>query len=99
MCSNLAPCDCDKLHVVDKPNGTFVVLIQWHRGHKKCYFSIIPTNLWIAFKKLNSFAYNPHIQSAHSYIKAKNPILNFMWLRKAHYNVMCRVLKPFEANF
>ena len=21
-----------------------------------------------------------------------------MWLRKAHYNVMCRVLKPFEAN-
>ena len=25
-------------------------------------------------------------------------MLNFMWLRKAHYNVMCRVLKPFEAN-
>jgi intergrase/recombinase len=59
MCSNLAACGCDKLHVVDKPNGTSVVLIQWHRGHKKCYFSIIPTDLWIAFKKLSSFAYNP----------------------------------------
>jgi hypothetical protein len=21
-----------------------------------------------------------------------------MWLRKAHYNVMCRIMKPFEAN-
>ena len=48
--------------------------------------------------KLPSFDYNPHIKSAHAYIKAKDPILNFMWLRKAHYNVMCRVLKPFEAN-
>jgi hypothetical protein len=21
-----------------------------------------------------------------------------MWLRKAHYNVMCRAMKPFEVN-
>ena len=21
-----------------------------------------------------------------------------MWLRKAHYNIMCRAMKPFEAN-
>jgi hypothetical protein len=31
-------------------------------------------------------------------MKAKDPILHFMWLRKAHYNVMCRMMKPFEAN-
>jgi intergrase/recombinase len=38
MCSNLAACDCDKLHVVDKPNGTSVVLIQWHRRTQKMLF-------------------------------------------------------------
>ena len=98
MCPNLAACGCDKLHVMNKSNGISIVLIQWHRGHKKCYFSIIPTMLWQEFRKLPSFDYNPHIKSAHAYIKAKDPILNFMWLRKARYNVMCRVLKPFEAN-
>src|SRR5215203_1022744 len=98
ICPNLAACGCDKLHVMNKSNGISIVLIQWHRGHKKCYFSIIPTNLWQEFRKLPSFDYNPHIKSAHAYIKAKDPILNFMWLRKAHYNVMCRVLKQFEAN-
>jgi hypothetical protein len=98
ICPNLAACGCDKLHVMNKPNGISIVLIQWHRGHKKCYFSIIPTTLWQEFRTLPSFDYNPHIKSAHAYIKAKDPILNFMWLRKTHYNVMCRVLKPFEAN-
>jgi intergrase/recombinase len=45
VCPNLAGCNCDKLHVMNKPNKTSIVLIQWHRGHKKYYFSIIPTNL------------------------------------------------------
>jgi intergrase/recombinase len=98
LCNNLSGCVCEKLHVLDKPNGTSIVLIQWHRGHKKCYFTIIPTEIFKAFKELSSFAYNPHIKSAHSYIKTKDQILNFMWLRKAHYNVMCRTMKPFEAN-
>jgi intergrase/recombinase len=98
ICPNLGGCGCDKLHVMNKPNGISVILIQWHRGHKKCYFSLIPTKMWEEFRKLQSFDYNPHIKSAHSYMKAKDPILHFMWLRKAHYNVMCRIMKPFEAN-
>ena len=98
VCNNLSGCVCEKIHVLDKPNGTSIVLIQWHRGHKKCYFTIVPTEIFKAFKELPSFAYNPHIKSAHSYIKTKDQILNFMWLRKAHYNVMCRTMKPFEAN-
>ena len=52
----------------------------------------------MAFRNLQSFQYRPHITSAHSYMKAKDPTLHFMWLRKAHYNVMCRAMKPFEAN-
>jgi intergrase/recombinase len=98
ICENLAGCDCDKLHVLNKPNGTSVILIQWHRGHKKCYFAIVPTELWNAFRKLPCVQYRPQIVSAHAYIKSKDSALHFMWLRKAHYNAMCRTMKPHEAN-
>jgi intergrase/recombinase len=98
VCSNLGGCTCERLHVIEKPNGLSIILIQWYRGHKKCYFSIVPTLLWKAFRSLPHFDYNPHIKSAHSYLKAKDKDLHFMWLRKAHYNIMCRTMKPFEAN-
>jgi intergrase/recombinase len=98
ICSNLGGCSCEKLHVFEKPNGVSIILIQWHRGHKKCYFAIVPTNIWKLFRNLSFFDYNPHIKSAHSYLKAKDKDLHFMWLRKAHYNIMCRSMKPFEAN-
>lgn len=98
ICPDLSGCGCDKLHIIEKGNGYSVVLIQWHRGHKKCYFTIVPTHLLKEFKSLDRFEYNPHIKSAHGYLKTKDVNLNFMWLRKAHYNVMCRVMKPFEAN-
>jgi intergrase/recombinase len=98
VCSNLGGCSCERLHVIEKPNGLSIILIQWYRGHKKCYFSIVPTSLWKAFRSLSFFDYNPHIKSAHSYLKAKDKDLHFMWLRKAHYNIMCRTMKPFEAN-
>jgi intergrase/recombinase len=98
LCSNLSGCTCEKLHVMEKPNGISIILIQWHRGHKKCYFTVVPTSLFKSFRNLGSFSYKTHIRSAHSYIKTKDESLNFMWLRKAHYNVMCRTMKPFEAN-
>jgi intergrase/recombinase len=97
-CSNLGGCSCEKLHVFEKPNGVSIILIQWHRGHKKCYFAIVPTTIWKLFRNLTFFDYNPHIKSAHSYLKVKDKDLHFMWLRKAHYNIMCRSMKPFEAN-
>jgi hypothetical protein len=30
-------CNCQNLHVLNKSNGVSIILIQWHRGHKKCY--------------------------------------------------------------
>lgn len=98
ICANLSGCVCEKLHVLEKANGISIILIQWHRGHKKCYFTVVPTEPFKAFRNLESFSYKAHIRSAHSYIKTKDETLNFMWLRKAHYNVMCRTMKPFEAN-
>lgn len=97
VCPDKSGCGCDKLHIIEKGDYS-VILIQWHRGHKKCYFTIAPTALLKEFKSLDRFEYNPHIKSAHGYLKTKDVNLNFMWLRKAHYNVMCRVMKPFEAN-
>lgn len=100
ICSDRSGCSCSKLHVIEKPNGVSVVLIQWHRGHKKCYFTLVPTNVLKAFKSMDEFEYRPHIRSTHEYmkVKTKDEKITFMWLRKAHYNVMCRVMKPFEAN-
>ncbi|MDN5846263.1 MAG: hypothetical protein L0H53_08330 [Candidatus Nitrosocosmicus sp.] len=101
ICTDLSGCACNKLHVIEKPQyGVSVILVQWHRGNKKCYFTIVPTNLLKDFKNLDGFEYRPHITSAHQYMKAKtkDDKITFMWLRKAHYNVMCRVMKPFEAN-
>ncbi len=100
VCKDKSGCACSKLHVIEKPNGMSVILIQWHRGNKKCYFTIVPTQLFRDFKARDDFEYRPHIRSAHEYMKVrtKDEKITFIWLRKAHYNVMCRVMKPFEAN-
>ena len=101
ICPDKSGCYCNKLHVIDKPEyGVSIVLIQWHRGHKKCYFTIVPTQSLKEFKSLIKFEYRPHITTAHQYMKVKtnDDKITFMWLRKAHYNVLCRVMKPFEAN-
>jgi intergrase/recombinase len=101
ICPDKSGCYCDRLHVVEKPEfGVSVVLINWHRKHKRCFFSIVPIDLLKEFKALPKFSYRPHITTAHQYMKVKteDDKITFMWLRKAHYNVMCRVMKPFEAN-
>jgi intergrase/recombinase len=45
ICIDLIGCRCEKLHVVSKPNGITVVMINWFRGHKKCYFTLIPRSV------------------------------------------------------
>lgn len=48
-------CDADKcnnLHVISKKNGMTVVVVNWHRRGKHCYFTILPTTLWQRFKAL-----------------------------------------------
>jgi hypothetical protein len=43
VCTNLGGCTCDKLLVIKKPNAVTVVIMNVFRGHKKCYFTILPT--------------------------------------------------------
>ena len=96
ICSDLIGCKCEKLHVIDKPNGITIVMVNWFRGHKKCYFTLIPTNLWNEFRRRTNFD-RTDIEIAHK-ITVKNAGIMYMYLRKLHYNVMCRKMQQHEAG-
>jgi intergrase/recombinase len=96
ICSNLGGCSCNKLHLVTKPNGLTVVVVNWFRGHKKCYFTILPTVMWEQFRNIPSFNHTD-IDIAHKLTK-KNANLMFVELRKLHYNIMRRSMDMNEAD-
>lgn len=96
ICSNQGGCNCPKLHVVSKPNGLTVVVVNWFRAHKKCYFTIMPTGVWTRFRALTSFN-DSDIDIAHKMTK-KVAEIKFVDLRKINYNVMCRVMEMHEAD-
>ncbi len=95
ICDNKGGCSCEKLHVVNKPNGLSIVLMNWIRGHKKCYFTIVPTKLWEQFRNLLVFS-DADINIAHKMTKKFG--MKYMELRKIHYNVMCKVMQENEAD-
>jgi intergrase/recombinase len=93
VCDKGSICDtekCKNLHLINKKNGMTIVIVNWHRRGKHCYFTILPTALWQAFKVLPKFSYYD-IKSTHLYLKSRLD-LKFMYLRKLHYNVMLRTL-------
>ena len=94
-CNNNSGCSCEKLHVVNKANGLTVVLINWIRGHKKCYFTIVPTGLWHQFREQLVFT-DTDIDTAHKMTKKFG--IKYMDLRKIHYNVMCKVMPENEVD-
>jgi intergrase/recombinase len=97
ICNNLGGCSCNnKLHAVTKSNGLTVVVINWFRGHKKCYFTILPTIIWEQFRGLSNFNH-VDIDIAHKLTK-KTANIMFVELRKIHYNVMRRVMDVNEAD-
>src|SRR5215213_1620043 len=96
LCSNLGACSCNKLHAVTKPNELTVIVINWFRGHKKCYFTILPTVMWEQFRNTPNFTH-VDIDIAHKLTK-KNANLMFVELRKLHYNIMRRSMDINEAD-
>ena len=87
---------CKNLHIINKKNGMTVVVVNWHRRGKHCYFTILPTTLWNRFKTLPKFSYYD-IKSTHLYLKSRLN-LKFTYLRKLHYNVMLRTLEKEAAE-
>ena len=94
--SNLGGCSCNKLHAVTKPTDLTVVVINWFRGHKKCYFTILPTIIREQFRNIPNFTH-VDIDVAHKLTKKIANVM-FVELRKLYYNVMRRVMDMNEAD-
>ena len=86
ICANNVGCRCDKLHVVHKQNGITGIGVNWIRGNKKCYLTLIPTPLWQKLRERSSFS-EAEQQAANKITKHDAGIL-YIAMRKIHYNVM-----------
>jgi intergrase/recombinase len=90
LCTKLASCNCENLHVVNKANGISVIVVNRIMGQKHCYFTIVPTSLWLDFRALPKADYELR-KFAHLSIKeATNGDVALMDLRKFNYNVNVR---------
>src|SRR5215469_15858768 len=66
------------------------------RGHKKCYFTILPTLIFEQFRQVPKFG-KADLEVAHKLSK-RIANIKFVELRKIHYNVMSRVMDMNEAD-
>jgi len=86
ICLNELGCKCKNLHPIEMENGLTIVGINWMRGNKKVFVTILPTTMWKKFRILPKFD-RYDIMAAHSIVKRDAQIL-YIGLRKIHYNVM-----------
>jgi hypothetical protein len=87
ICKNELGCKCNNIHPIEVDNfGITIVGINWIRGNKKVFVTILPTKMWEQFRKLAKFDRHD-IVAAHSITKRDADIL-YMGLRKIHYNIM-----------
>ena len=88
ICCNELGCKCNNLHPIniDRNTGITIIGINWIRGNKKAFVTILPTRMWKQFRKIAKFDRHD-IVAAHSITKRDADIL-YMGLRKIHYNVM-----------
>jgi hypothetical protein len=86
ICKNELGCKCDDLHPVNIDDSISVIGINWIRGNKKAFVTILPTVIWNQFRKLPKFDRHD-IMAAHSITKRDAGVL-YRELRKIHYNVM-----------
>jgi hypothetical protein len=88
ICYNELGCKCNNLHPIniDRSSGITIIGINWIRGNKKAFVTILPTKMWEQFRRITKFDRHD-IVAAHSITKRDADIL-YMGLRKIHYNVM-----------
>ncbi len=90
ICARLASCGCENLHIVNKSNGISAVVVNRIVGQKHCYFTIVPTKVWIDFRGLSKADYEFR-KFAHLRLKeATNGEVALMDLRKFNYNMNAR---------
>jgi intergrase/recombinase len=97
ICNNELGCKCNNLHLINIENsGITIIGINWIRGNKKVFVTILPTNIWEQFRKLAKFDRHD-IVAARSITKREADIL-YMGLRKIHYmscvlRRLCQLMK------
>jgi hypothetical protein len=89
ICTKLAACNCEKLHVVNKDNGMAIVIINRILGQKRSYFTIVPTKIWQDYRALPTVNYELR-KFAHLQIKEATNGIALMDLRKFNYNINVR---------
>ena len=66
-----------------------IVVINRILGQKRCYFTIVPTNIWEKFRALSKVNYDLR-KFAHLQIKEATNGISFMDLREFNYDVNVR---------
>lgn len=90
------PCKCNNLHVFNKKNGLSVIIINWIRPPKNCYFTVLPTKMWEHFRATTNFGMGI-LDAIKPIVKASTPI-NFHSIRKISYNVLARTFDKDTAD-
>lgn len=91
ICPDLSGYNCEKLHILQKPNGYSVIILNRIVGRKHSYFAIMPTALWESFKSLSIKITKQETKIAHDMVKSvTSDKAILMDLRKFHYNILCR---------
>jgi len=57
ICCNELGCKCNDLHPINIDNNTGITIIgiNWIRGNKKAFVTIVPTKMWERFRRITTF--------------------------------------------
>ena len=67
-CYNELGCKCNNLHPININCGVTIIGINWIRGNKKAFVTILPTKMWEQFRRITKFDRHD-IVAAHSITK------------------------------
>ena len=70
ICPDLTGCDCEKLHIMHKPNGYSIIVLNRIVGQKHSYFTIVPTALWNLSQNLPIKVTKQEMNIAHEMVKS-----------------------------
>lgn len=91
--------ECKKLHVMPlKESNVTALVLNWFRQHKRAYLTLLPTPYFERLRLMPSFSKKEQIDPAHWFLKSKFQGLQYITLRKLHYNVMYKGMGEHDAE-
>lgn len=89
---------CNNLHPIniDRSSGITIIGINWIRGNKKAYVTILPTQMWEQIQRITKFDRHD-IVAAHNITKSDADIL-YMGLIKEEYRKASAIKQKLEGH-